>query len=153
MRPLPSFISYINGLTFIVETSDLSDAREYDIVLTGITPESLQNPRYSEETVIKLTVLNGCTIDTITADTTVDDFTYYISYTGPQIIETSYTQQFTACPSEFGVVLIENGSEVELTQTQKNYLNIQIDGSLIVAVDNEWLLEGETWTVKLFKES
>ena len=65
-----------------------------------------------------VSVLDGCTLDTLTDPSTIDSFTYYLDDTGLYPISTpTYTQLVTICNVEWSIFAINSGTESQLSVT------------------------------------
>ena len=64
-------------------------------------------------------LLDGCLNDELSSPSIIDDFVYYIAYTGSHFVTTpTYTQTLQNCPISWKLVAIENGLEIPLSATQ-----------------------------------
>ena len=61
----------------------------------------------------------------------------------------SYTQLVPNCNIEWSIFAIDQGVETGLTDTQKQYVELQIDGSINIDVGSDYTVENQVWTFKL----
>ena len=56
-----------------------------------------------------ISILDGCLKDKLTASSEIEDFDYYISYTGAQILTTPfYAQVVEKCPVSWSLVTVDD---------------------------------------------
>ena len=67
----------------------------------------------------RVSLLDGCLNDELTSPSIIDDFDYYIAYTGSHIVSApTYTQVLNNCPISWKLIVLDNGLETPLSATQ-----------------------------------
>ena len=61
----------------------------------------------------------------------------------------SYTQLVQNCNIEWSIFALDQGVEIALTDTQKQYVELQVDGSINIDVGPDYTVENQVWTFKL----
>ena len=86
----------------------------------------------------------------LSAPSIIDDFDYYIAYTGLHVVSTpTYTQDLQNCPITWTLVALDGGLETPLSVTQQQFVEVKTDGSINIDVGSDYTVLDENWDFRL----
>ena len=126
----------------------------FELHVIGTTPAGTMKIPYSEFLTIDIEVTNECTIDVVTPTSTIKDRDYNLFKDGLVSFAPTWTNSVTGCPVTYEIKLVLNDlSEVAFSAKETAVLTFDsTDGSLDLNTSDK-TLDGEVWTIKLFKRS
>ena len=70
-----------------------------------------------------MSFLDGCLNDELSLPSIIEDFDYYIAYTGSHVVPTpTYAQALRFCPISWTLVALDDSEEIPLSATQKKFI-------------------------------
>jgi len=98
-------------------------------------------------------VEDGCKVDEVTPDFTINDELYYIDEHAIVNYVPTWTTRTTGCPTSFHIYRVINGVDTVLSAHELAALTWDpTDASLDLHTD-DYTLDGETWNIKIVKRS
>ena len=97
-----------------------------------------------------MNIKDRCINDNLEATSLISDFDYYIAQTGEFVVSSpTYTQDLQNCVVSWFLVSIKDGTETPLSATQLQFVELLIDGSIIINVGNDYSVLDENWDLRL----
>ena len=99
-----------------------------------------------------MTLKDGCLLDELSSPSTIDGLSYYIAASGLQQIPTpTFTRRVENCAIGWSLVAVDpdSGDEIELSDTQKQFITLQTDGQVDIDVGDDYSVLDEAWNLKL----
>jgi len=122
--------------------------------MIGGAPLDKMDPTYAEELEINLIVNNDCQIDDVTALDVIDDEVYTIGFDGIRFFNPTWSTTIPGCPVTYEIErVIDGGVSVPLTAKELAVLSHNIQDGQMQYSTNDFTLDQEVWTLKLFKRS